>query len=132
MIEEEIIQPISRELLKAELTEDKRLRMTNKSHNQIYIVTADDYARQTLKPVRSMNIGRTFACLGFELDNLKMTGKIARGLFVVQMVHQQRMIGHFVTLKVRIACHGITEIGQTEVLEGLFLLPGILFNTFRI
>ncbi len=36
---EEIIQPVSKELLKAELTEDKRLRMTNKSNNQIYIVT---------------------------------------------------------------------------------------------
>ncbi len=39
-MEEEIIQPISRELLKSELTPDKRLRMTNKSHNEIYVVTA--------------------------------------------------------------------------------------------
>lgn len=39
---EEIIQPISKRLLKAELTEDKRLRMTNRSHNQIYIITAQD------------------------------------------------------------------------------------------
>lgn len=39
---EEIIKPISKELLKAELTEDKRLRMTNKSNNQIYIITAQD------------------------------------------------------------------------------------------
>jgi hypothetical protein len=37
---EEIIAPISKEALKAELTEDKRLRMTNKSHNEIYVVTA--------------------------------------------------------------------------------------------
>ncbi|MDR0939309.1 MAG: GNAT family N-acetyltransferase [Mediterranea sp.] len=36
---EKIIEPVSRELLKAELTEDRRLRMTNKSNNQIYIVT---------------------------------------------------------------------------------------------
>ena len=36
---EEIIAPVSKELLKAELTEDKRLRMTNKSNNQIYIIT---------------------------------------------------------------------------------------------
>ena len=28
--------------MKAELTEEKRLRMTNKSHNQIYIITAQD------------------------------------------------------------------------------------------
>ncbi|GAE82694.1 GNAT family N-acetyltransferase [Bacteroides reticulotermitis] len=36
---EEIIKPVSKELLKAELTDDKRLRMTNKSNNQIYILT---------------------------------------------------------------------------------------------
>ncbi|MGL5272738.1 MAG: GNAT family N-acetyltransferase [Phocaeicola sp.] len=34
-----IIEPISKEILKSELTEDKRLRFTNKSHNEIYIVT---------------------------------------------------------------------------------------------
>ena len=39
-MEEEIIEPISRELLKSELTPDKRLRMTNKRHNEIYIITA--------------------------------------------------------------------------------------------
>ncbi len=39
-MEQEIIQPISKELLKSELTPDKQLRMTNKSHNEIYIVTA--------------------------------------------------------------------------------------------
>ncbi len=36
---EEIIQPVSRELLKAELTPEFRLRTTNKSNNEIYIVT---------------------------------------------------------------------------------------------
>ncbi|MBR2359776.1 MAG: hemolysin, partial [Bacteroidaceae bacterium] len=35
---EEIIAPISKEILKSELTEDKRLRRTNKSNNDIYIV----------------------------------------------------------------------------------------------
>ncbi len=39
---EEIIEPIGKEILKAELTEDKRLRMTNKSNNQIYIITHHD------------------------------------------------------------------------------------------
>lgn len=39
---EEIIKPISKKLLKAELTEGKRLRMTNKSNNQIYIITSQD------------------------------------------------------------------------------------------
>lgn len=36
---EEIIAPVSKELLKAELTEDRKLRGTNKSNNEIYIVT---------------------------------------------------------------------------------------------
>lgn len=39
---EEIIAPVSKELLKAELTEEKRLRFTNKSNNEIYIVTYQD------------------------------------------------------------------------------------------
>jgi len=47
---EEIIAPVSKELLKAELTEDKRLRMTNRSHNQIYIVTAQD-APNTMREI---------------------------------------------------------------------------------
>ena len=32
----EIIAPVDRELLKSELTPDKRLRSTNKSNNEIY------------------------------------------------------------------------------------------------
>jgi hypothetical protein len=39
---EEIIKPVSKDVLKAELTDDKRLRMTNKSNNHIYIVTYHD------------------------------------------------------------------------------------------
>ena len=39
-MEEEIIQPISKEVLKSELTVDRLLRMTNKSHNEIYVITA--------------------------------------------------------------------------------------------
>ena len=34
-----IIAPVATELLEKELTADKQLRMTNKSHNEIYIVT---------------------------------------------------------------------------------------------
>ena len=47
---EDIIAPISKELLKAELTEEKRLRMTNRSHNQIYIITAQD-SPNTMKEI---------------------------------------------------------------------------------
>lgn len=39
-MEEAIIQPISKEILKSELTPERQLRMTNKSHNEIYVITA--------------------------------------------------------------------------------------------
>ena len=39
---QDIIQPIDRGLLKAELTKDKLLRRTNKSNNEIYVITAHD------------------------------------------------------------------------------------------
>ena len=39
-MEEPIIAPISKEILKSELTPERQLRMTNKSHNEIYVVTA--------------------------------------------------------------------------------------------
>ena len=49
-MEQEIIQPIDKELLKAELTPDKQLRMTNKSHNKIFVVTAHN-APNVLKEI---------------------------------------------------------------------------------
>jgi hypothetical protein len=49
---QEIIQPIDRAVLKRELTPEKRLRRTNKSDNEIYIVKAED-APQTM-----LEIGR--------------------------------------------------------------------------
>ena len=39
-MEQEIIQPIAKEVLKSELTPERQLRMTNKSNNEIYIITA--------------------------------------------------------------------------------------------
>ena len=39
-MEQEIIQPIDKEVLKRELTPELQLRMTNKSHNEIYVITA--------------------------------------------------------------------------------------------
>ena len=47
---EDIIAPIDKELLKSELTEDKRLRSTNKSNNEIYIITWKD-APNVLKEI---------------------------------------------------------------------------------
>ena len=39
-MEEDLIQPVSKQLLIRELTPERQLRMTNKSHNEIYIITA--------------------------------------------------------------------------------------------
>ncbi|UKK48806.1 GNAT family N-acetyltransferase [Prevotella sp. E9-3] len=41
-MEQPIIQPIPVELLKSELTPERQLRMTNKSHNQIFVITAHE------------------------------------------------------------------------------------------
>ena len=41
-IMEQIAEPIPVEVLKSELTLDKRLRMTNKSSNEVYVVTWHD------------------------------------------------------------------------------------------
>ena len=38
----EIIQPVPQDLILAELTSEKKLRMTNKSSNEIYIITSHD------------------------------------------------------------------------------------------
>ena len=39
-MEQPIIQPVAKELLLVELTPARQLRMTNKSHNEIYVITA--------------------------------------------------------------------------------------------
>ncbi|MDD6895959.1 MAG: GNAT family N-acetyltransferase [Prevotellaceae bacterium] len=39
-MEQDIIQPVAKSLLKSELTPERQLRMTNKSNNEIYIVDA--------------------------------------------------------------------------------------------
>ncbi|MBR3068160.1 MAG: GNAT family N-acetyltransferase [Prevotella sp.] len=39
-MEQPIIDPIPADVLKSELTPERQLRMTNKSHNEIYIITA--------------------------------------------------------------------------------------------
>lgn len=39
-MEQEIISPVDKQILKSELTPERQLRMTNKSNNEIYVVTA--------------------------------------------------------------------------------------------
>lgn len=49
-MESPIIPPVDKELIKAELTPERQLRMTNKSNNAIYIVTAHN-APNTLREI---------------------------------------------------------------------------------
>ena len=55
-MEEEIIQPISKELLKSELTPERCLRTTNKSHNEIYVIRATEapYVMQEIGRLREI------------------------------------------------------------------------------
>lgn len=39
---EQIIQPVEKRLLKQELTQERHLRLTNKSNNEIYVITAHE------------------------------------------------------------------------------------------
>lgn len=49
-MEEDIIQPVDREIIKSELTQERQLRMTNKSNNEIYVITAHN-APNVLKEI---------------------------------------------------------------------------------
>lgn len=49
-MEQPIIEPVSKELLKAELTPERQLRLTNKSNNCIYIITAHN-APNTMREI---------------------------------------------------------------------------------
>ena len=49
-MEEKIIEPISKDVLKSELTKERQLRMTNRSNNEIYIIDAHN-APNTLREI---------------------------------------------------------------------------------
>lgn len=48
--EQPIIPPVDKELIKKELTPERHLRLTNKSHNEIYVVTAQQ-APNTMREI---------------------------------------------------------------------------------
>ena len=69
-MEQSIIQPISKEVLKSELTPDKQLRMTNKSHNEIYIITAHNapHVMQEIGRLREIVFREAGGGTGKEMD----------------------------------------------------------------
>ena len=69
-MEQDIIKPIDKALLKSELTPERQLRMTNKSHNEIYIIDAHN-APNVLKEIgrlREMVFREAGGGTGKEMD----------------------------------------------------------------
>lgn len=98
MEEKKIIDPIPKEVLKAELTDDKRLRMTNKSSNEIYIVTWHDspnvvreIGRQREEAFRAAGGGTGLDC---DLDEFDTCENCYKQL-VVWNPEQEEIIGGY-------------------------------------
>ena len=67
---QDIIQPVDRSLLKAELTKEKLLRRTNKSDNEIYVITAHDspHVMQEIGRLREIAFRYYGGGTGFPVD----------------------------------------------------------------
>lgn len=98
MEEKKIIDPIPKDVLKAELTDDKRLRMTNKSSNEIYIVTWHDspnvvreIGRQREEAFRAAGGGTGLDC---DLDEFDTCENCYKQL-VVWNPEQEEIIGGY-------------------------------------
>ncbi len=67
---QDIIKPTDRALLKSELTKEKKLRSTNKSNNEIYIVTAHDapHGMQEIGRLREIAFRYYGGGTGFPVD----------------------------------------------------------------
>lgn len=81
-----IIEPVDRELIEAELTEDKFLRSTNNAGNQIYVITAQDspHIMQELGRLRELSFRDSGGGTGAEvdIDELDLVDGGYRQLFV--------------------------------------------------
>ncbi len=69
-MEQPIIQPISKDLLVKELTPDKQLRLTNKSNNEIFIITAHNapHVMQEIGRLREIAFREAGGGTGKEVD----------------------------------------------------------------
>ena len=67
---QEIIKPVDRAFLRAELTKEKLLRKTNKSNNEIYVVTAHDapHVMQEIGRLREIAFRNNGGGTGFPVD----------------------------------------------------------------
>ena len=83
---EELSSPIDRELIKAELTEDKLLRTSNKAGNLIYVTTADESPNVMKEIARIREMAFRLAGGGtgkmFDMDSYDWMEKPYKQLFV--------------------------------------------------
>ena len=83
---QDIIKPIDRALLKAELTKEKMLRKTNKSNNEIYVITAHDapHVMQEIGRLREIAFRNNGGGTGFsvDIDEFDTMGNAYRQLIV--------------------------------------------------
>ncbi len=81
-MEQKIIEPVARELLKAELTPERRVRQTNKADNEIYIFRADKCPALMLEVgrLREESFREAGGGTGLEVD-IDAEDKLADGYF---------------------------------------------------
>ncbi|MGM9758701.1 MAG: GNAT family N-acetyltransferase [Parabacteroides sp.] len=95
---EEIIKPIDRSLLKAELTPEKLLRRTNKSNNEIYVITALDSPNVMREIGRLREVAFRYygggTGLSMDIDEYDMMDNAYRQLIVWSPEEEQIMGGY--------------------------------------
>ena len=95
---QDIIKPIDRALLESELTKEKKLRSTNKSNNEIYIVTAHDapHVMQEIGRLREIAFRYYGGGTGFpvDIDEFDTMGDAYRQLIVWSREDEQILGGY--------------------------------------
>lgn len=119
---EELSSPIDRELIKAELTEDKLLRTSNKAGNLIYVTTADDSPNVMKEIARIREMAFRLAGGGtgkmFDMDSYDWMEKPYKQLFVWDPQNEEIIGGYRFMFGTDVE---IKEDGQPDlVTSGMF------------
>ena len=119
---EELSSPIDRELIKAELTEDKLLRTSNKAGNLIYVTTADESPNVMKEIARIREMAFRLAGGGtgkmFDMDSYDWMEKPYKQLFVWDPQNEEIIGGYRFMFGTDVK---INEDGQPDlVTSGMF------------
>ena len=119
---EELSSPIDRELIKAELTEDKLLRTSNKAGNLIYVTTADESPNVMKEIARIREMAFRLAGGGtgkmFDMDSYDWMEKPYKQLFVWDPQNEEIIGGYRFMFGTDVK---IKEDGQPDlVTSGMF------------